>query len=194
MIPNSATARSSGRADQPGLSGASARWFLLGYVALILYGSLYPFSGWVSGRDPLAFLAESTRLQISLGDMVTNVLAYIPLGFLLRRSLYARAIPVVSVTLATIVGFVLSGSVEAVQAYLPERVSSLVDLITNTVGTWIGASLAFSLRGDHALSRELRRIREQWIVRGGVADLGLFGVLAWAFAQLLPLVPSLDVG
>ena len=28
----------------------------LGYAVLVAYGSLYPFSGWVTPRDPLAFL------------------------------------------------------------------------------------------------------------------------------------------
>ena len=32
---------------------------ILGYVALILYGSLYPFSGWTPSPDAFAFLFRS---------------------------------------------------------------------------------------------------------------------------------------
>jgi len=172
----------------------SPGWLLIAYVVLILYGSFYPFSGWVSERDPFAFLSEGARLRISLGDVVTNVLAYVPLGFLLRRSVFGRMSPILEGAKATIAGVALSICVEMVQAYLPTRVSSLVDVMTNTLGTLIGASLATFLHSDHGLTRALRRVYQKWIVQGGVANIGVFGLALWALVQVLPLVPSLDVG
>ncbi|HYA46634.1 MAG TPA: hypothetical protein VEF92_03690, partial [Burkholderiales bacterium] len=44
----------------------------LGYVILVVYGSLYPFSGWVVRRDPFAFLLQGwSGTQVSLGDVGT---------------------------------------------------------------------------------------------------------------------------
>jgi VanZ family protein len=46
------------------------------------------------------------------------------------------------VLLAVIAGFVVSFAIEYLQAYLPARDSSLRDLITNILGTMIGAVAA----------------------------------------------------
>ena len=66
----------------------SGRWGLaaLAYAALIVYGSLYPFSGWTTrGVRLFAFLILDWSGHISRADLVTNVLAYMPLGLLLAR-------------------------------------------------------------------------------------------------------------
>ena len=49
---------------------------------------------------------------------------------------------VVAVVLAVVVGFVVSFAIEWLQAYLPSRDSSMRDLITNGLGTFIGAIVA----------------------------------------------------
>ena len=72
-------------ASRPRLSG---RWGLaaLAYAALIAYGSLYPFSGWTArGVELFAFLVPHWSAHLSRADVVTNVLAYMPLGLLLAR-------------------------------------------------------------------------------------------------------------
>ena len=85
---------------EPAETAANApRWGVLAvvYMALILYGSLYPFSGWVTGRPPTAFIVQPwNELRLSLGDIVTNAVAYVPLGilgyrYLLSTSVAARA-------------------------------------------------------------------------------------------------------
>ncbi|MEM5979678.1 hypothetical protein J4V91_26730, partial [Escherichia coli] len=42
------------------------------------------------------------------------------------------------VLLAMLAGLLLSGAMEAIQTYLPTRVSSNVDLATNTLGALLG--------------------------------------------------------
>jgi VanZ family protein len=48
----------------------------------------------------------------------------------------------VAVVLAVVAGLVVSFAIEYLQAYLPSRDSSLRDLITNVLGTAIGAIAA----------------------------------------------------
>src|SRR6202163_2320523 len=58
----------------------------LAYAALIVYGSLYPFSGWtIRGVKLFAFLSPELAGHLSRADLVTNVLAYMPLGLMLAR-------------------------------------------------------------------------------------------------------------
>ena len=53
------------------------------YAALIVYASLYPFSGWrVPGTGPLDFLIARSG-GWTWFDFISNLLGYLPIGFLL---------------------------------------------------------------------------------------------------------------
>ena len=94
---------------------------LTAYMALILYGSLFPFSGWQSGVDTWAFLEPGMpHHALSLPDMVVNALIYIPIGLLVRISMARRGLPAAALA-ATVLGGLLSLSVETAQAHLPQR-------------------------------------------------------------------------
>jgi VanZ family protein len=78
-------------------------------------------------------------------DIVANILGFIPLGFaaaLLFATLYEMKRAVV---LATLVGAATSLTIEYFQAFLPTRYSGVTDLITNPLGTLIGALLYFAV-------------------------------------------------
>src|ERR1035441_10790701 len=54
------------------------------YVALIVYASLYPFSGWrVPGVGLLDFMLLGWPHWWTWFDLVSNLFGYMPLGFLL---------------------------------------------------------------------------------------------------------------
>lgn len=166
----------------------------LGYAVLVAYGSLYPFSGWVTPRDPLAFLLRWHGTQVSLGDLATNVVAYVPVGLLVYRVLLSKTHAVVAAVLAVAAAFALSLSMELLQGFLPTRVQSTVDLLTNTLGGAVGVMAARLYAPKGVLASMLRRMRSNWLVRGGAADVGLFALATWGLSRLLPLVPSIDVG
>jgi VanZ family protein len=85
-------------------------------------------------------LASPARL---VGDGLLNVAAFVPLGWLLSRGIRDVAASSRSRVL-TVVGFcvLVSLVVETLQFFLPSRYSSLVDVLTNTVGALIGAVVA----------------------------------------------------
>jgi VanZ family protein len=166
---------------------------LLTYVALIVYGGLYPFSGWTASEDTFAFLSAWNIKALSLPDVVVNSLIYLPLGAGIRLAT-ARWRLVFSVLLATLIGGALSLSIETFQSHLPQRVPSLSDFILNTSGSLLGALLVGLLnpRG------RLYTLAHAWRVRsfqpGNEANLVLAALFGWSLSQLSPFVPSIDVG
>ncbi len=116
------------------------------YVALIVYASLYPFSGWHDqGVNPLEFLWSPLPRYWTGFDVTANALGYGPLGFLLALSFLRRGsigpVPTTrtrAITVATLAAAVLSLSMEVLQNYLPSRVSSNVDFGLNVLGALVG--------------------------------------------------------
>ena len=164
------------------------------YGLLIVYGSLYPFSGWIARDDPFAFLHQSLFARVPIPDLLTNLLAYVPLGLTTYLALGRRWPAWVRVFAMTALGFFLSFSMEALQAYVPSRVSSLSDLAANTLGTLTGAFAGRILSADSLLLAWLKSLRSTWVRGDRSADLGLITIGLWAASQLMPFVPSLDVG
>jgi glycopeptide antibiotics resistance protein len=73
-------------------------------------------------------------------DVFTNIAGFVPFGFFcaaylatfgsLRRARWS----------AIVLGFVVSFAIESIQYFLPTRDSSMTDLVTNTIGTALGAA------------------------------------------------------
>ncbi len=111
--------------------------FAGGYIAAILYGSLFPFR-YQPEPDAIRVLLSSTHYVGTVVDVTANVLFYIPLGLLIVLSL---RLPSVRARIAAAVGsgFLLSTIVELLQAHIPGRISNLSDVYANTAGAFAGA-------------------------------------------------------
>lgn len=169
------------------------------YVALIVYASLYPFSGWRDQGIALwAFLGSPWPKYWTAFDFGANAGGYMPLGFLLALSFLRRGDPRVAATsslaavaVATFSSTLLSFVMEALQSYLPSRVASNVDLALNAAGAFAGALLAAALFRFGALER-WGRVRGRWFVddaRGALVLLAL-----WPFALLFPAAVPFGLG
>ena len=100
-------------------------------------------------------------------DALINVAGFVPLGFLV--SAYLRVRGVGRPTLAAMLGgAALSGTIELLQVLLPTRDSSMSDLIANTAGAIIGATLSAQIM----LAPTLVRISHLWRVFPGGYDRG----------------------
>ncbi|EDZ98446.1 VanZ family protein [Burkholderia sp. H160] len=164
---------------------ALARQALLLYTALIVYGSLYPFSGWRSlGLGPFAYLFDPMPQYLTAFDVVANVLGYMPFGALVVLAVYPRWRGTLAVALAFVLGGLLSSMMEAVQTYLPTRIASNLDLAANTLGALVGAAMMSPLTGALLDRGLLRRLRLVWFERGHAALACL--VAAWPFATMYP--------
>ena len=166
---------------------------LLAYTLLLLWGSLYPFTGWQHEAETLGFLSVWSHSRLSAPDLVVNALIYIPLGVCVRLLAWRRsAFP--AVLLATAYGAALSFGVEATQAHLPQRVSSLSDFALNTGGALFGACFASALNPGGRIYTSIGRWRKNTFQPGAEADLALAALAGWALSQLSPFVPSFDLG
>jgi VanZ family protein len=170
------------------------------YVLLVVYASLYPFTGWRNQElPPWEFLFAGWPKYWTGFDVAANIVGYIPLGFLLALSFmrrgnvrfFRRHPNLAAVFVALAAGTALSLCMEALQNFLPSRVASNVDFGLNAGGTLIGAIAATALELAGAIDR-WSQFRERWFIpeaRGALVLLAL-----WPFALLFPASVPLGLG
>jgi len=162
------------------------------YLGLVVYASLYPFGPWRDqGVAPWDFLMAPWPRYWTGFDVVSNVLGYIPLGFLLALSALRSGRGRWVLALSVVPVCVLSLLMESLQVYQTTRVASNVDLLLNVAGGALGALLAWSLEKLGYLLRWVR-VRDQWFVddaRGALVLLAL-----WPPALLFPVAIPFGLG
>lgn len=163
----------------------SSAWTLaLIFAALIFYASLYPFEGWrLQGVAPWSFLWAPWPQYWTGFDLLSNLLGYGPLGFLLALGMMRSGWGAWSWPSAVLWSFLLSLLIETVQNFLVMRVPSNVDLGLNTAGAVLGASAAWMLQRLGALSR-WSQFRAAWFTPQAHGSLVLLAL--WPFAMLYP--------
>jgi len=179
----------------------TSAWPLAGaYGVLVVYASLYPFSGWRNQElPPWEFLFAGWPRYWTGFDLAANVVGYVPLGFLLALSFlrrgnvrfFASHPNLAAIAVAAAAGTGLSFCMEALQNFLPSRVASNVDFGLNMAGTLAGAVLAAGLELAGVLDH-WSRFRERWFIpqaRGALVLLAL-----WPFALLFPAAVPLGLG
>jgi VanZ family protein len=171
----------------------------LAYATLVVYASLYPFSGWRDqGVGPWEFLQSPFPRYWTAFDFAANAIGYAPLGFLVALSAMRRGgftfVPntnQVAILVALLAGGLLSFCMEALQTYLPARVPSNIDFALNVLGTLVGAVAAAGFERAGAIDH-WSRLRTRWFVdeaRGALVLLAL-----WPFALLFPAAVPLGLG
>jgi len=143
-----------------------------GVLALIVYGSLYPFQFHAS--LPFARLLElflhPGPEHLGRGDLISNILLYLPLGFFAVRT-FQRGSAAGRVIVVTILAAMLAISIELTQFYDDGRTASVADASANSAGALIGAIAGVQFGGNLQFAALL--------------------LLAWIGDRLLPFVPTL---
>lgn len=155
------------------------------YAALIVYASLYPFAGWrVPGVSIWSFLSLRFPHWWTGFDLVSNLLGYVPMGALLFGALVRSGRSAAqSLALAVAAGAVLSFTMELLQNFLPQRVSSNVDLALNIAGSLLGA-LAGALVDALGGVARWQTVRERWFIDRSAGGLAL--LVLWPVGLLVP--------
>jgi VanZ family protein len=170
------------------------------YVALIVYASLYPFTGWHDqGLPAWEFLRSPLPPKYWTGfDVGINIVGYVPFGFLLVLTVLRRGNQrltpisnVAAVAISVLCAALLSFCMEMLQSYLPSRVASNLDLALNVLGAATGAVLAAVLELAGAIDR-WSNFRGRWFVRDARGALVLLAL--WPFALLFPPAVPLGLG
>jgi VanZ family protein len=163
---------------------------LLVVIALILYGSFYPwqFHAIVLPGNPLSILLHSwpeSMDRFFYRDAAVNVTLYAPFGvfcFLSMSESRSRALRGAATLAAAIL---LSSSIEMTQLFDAGRVCSLFDVVCNTAGAAAGVAIAATFPG--AISAAVSEVEATGAFRlsGVVALLYLF-----VGYQLFPFFPA----
>ena len=162
------------------------------YAALIVYASLFPFTGWRDqGIVPWAYLRAPWPRYWTGFDLAVNVAGYVPMGLLLALALLRTRRAGVAVLLAGAAATALSFSMECLQSYLPMRVASNVDFALNTAGGWLGALLAWALARLGAIGR-WEQVRTRWF--GSQARGALVLLALWPVGLLFPMPVAYGMG
>lgn len=162
------------------------------YLGLIVYASLYPFTNWRDqGMAPWVYLLAPWPRYWTGFDVVSNVLGYMPLGFLLALSALRSGRGRQALGLAVLGAALLSLTLETLQVYLPDRVPSNLDLVLNTLGAALGALTAWGLEKGGVLQR-WNRFRAHWFVEESRGALVLLAL--WPVALLFPTAVPLGLG
>lgn len=74
-------------------------------------------------------------------NVIKNIGGFVPLGFFFCAYFSLKPFSKRAALLTTILGALVSITIEVLQAYLPTRDSGMTDIITNTFGTWVGVML-----------------------------------------------------
>ena len=156
-----------------------------------MYVSLTPFRGWQDqGLSFIDVLDAPLAQTYTWFDFALNCFSYFPLGFLLAYMLRSRLNSVSVLLITTLVGLLFSLLMEYTQLYLPSRVSSNTDLLSNSSGAFAGAAFALII-ASHSWFSQIRNLHDKWFKHGRISDFGLALVALWIFAQINPSLPML---
>jgi len=165
---------------------SSATPLALMMAALVVYASLYPFTGWRwpvgSGLSALLVLPWPPW-QTPL-DEAFNFAGYLPLGLLVTIAAVHSGLRLrTAVLLALMLPALLSYGTEVMQHFLPGRHPSLKDWLMNVLGALTGALLAALLHATGLLQR-WQRLRQRWFLRQSAGALALLAL--WPVGLLFP--------
>lgn len=167
------------------------RYLVVAYLLFIIYVSLSPLSGWQDqGLSFTDVLAAPLSQTFTWFDFILNFTSYMPLGLLITYILHKHFPPLKTMLLATLFGLALSLTMEYLQLYLPTRVSSNTDLLSNTFGALTGAAFALHIT-QYNWFHQLGNWHDKFFRRGRVSDFGLALIFLWIFAQTNPTLPML---
>jgi VanZ family protein len=153
-------------------------------IAVIVYGSLYPFQFRIptTGGGPIKALADSRLTAFGAGDFIANVLLYIPLGYFGVLALACS--PGLRLLIVIICGTLLSAAVELVQHFDAERMTSAADIYANSAGTVLGSLAATVL--SRPLHIPLMAAFSQKPIPAAL-------IAAWTGYRLYPYIPTIDL-
>lgn len=160
-------------------------WIAAGIVVVIIYGSLFPFHFHPdhTTAGPLRGLLSTWGAVPGRGDLLANVLLYIPYGLFsvpVRRRWPALA----RILLVVFGGMMLSSALELAQFYLPGRIPALSDVYANTIGALLGSAAGVLVFG---------KSQRRPIVNVELRPFVVLLLACWLGYRLFPYVPTIDL-
>lgn len=175
--------------DQPIPRRWLALWVASVCVAVIVYASLQPFSGWIAPEPTMQFFLWQWSQRWRFNDVVFNVVAYVPLGAALVIAGPRAWSLSLKVVVALNFSLLLSLAMETAQMWLPTRYASVYDTLANVAGALLGAMIGRALIAFERLTTLANRLRDELIVAGPSGELKFVLLMVWLLAQINPAIP-----
>ncbi len=166
------------------------RFIFVLIVILIGYGSLYPFNFHEAHLSNINFLQWlfNWEHRTTRGDILGNVLLFIPFGFFgalsLRKQLQKNFWFWSLLFIVSGVSYALF--LQVLQIYLPSRVSTSGDALFNLLGLMLGFCFSVFIASRHLA---------HWLDNDNLVahlSIPLILCICWLSYQLFPFIPSLD--
>lgn len=164
-----------------------ARWLAVATLALILYGSLFPFRFGATDATLPDIVRNLEFARASRGDVVANLLLYMPFGLFVMLARPAAWSRWQGFAFACLLGTLISLGVELLQGFSHERVQSLTDLTLNAAGAALGAVLALLYQAMG------RTIHIPGIGTHRPHPIPMSLLVLWLAFRLAPFVPTIDL-
>jgi VanZ family protein len=155
-------------------------------IAVIVYGSLYPFDFSVPGHGegPVFTLFKSWEARPGRGDFISNTLLYVLFGLFGVLSFQRQTSFWLRLPIIIIGGTLLSIAMELSQYFDAGRVTSASDIYANVIGAILGSLGAIALS-------------EKWRVplfdEISETPIPAFLMVVWVSYRLYPYVPTIDL-
>lgn len=166
-------------------SGRNTQLAMALLIGMIIYGSLYPFAFHAvpDGVGPLRMLLNKWDETPGRGDFVSNILLYIPLGFVGMISVGKRA-SLWRLAAVVAIGATLSVMMESAQYYDAGRDPEATDVYSNTIGVIVGASIGWVFGQDF-----------RWPLLGELSANRIPALLlmSWLGYRLYPYEPTINL-
>ena len=156
-------------------------------VAIIVYGSTFPFSfampEW--NTQNWANWLTTVEQRTTNGDLLSNLLTFIPLGYFAYYYLKARiSSKFINAIIVLSGGFLFAFLLQVVQFFIPSRVPTVGDALFDLWGIILGVALA--MLAEWGINQNLR-LKEHW-QQAFMAPLLL--IILWCLYQLFPFFPE----
>jgi VanZ family protein len=174
--------------DTPRSTPRPLLWMVL---VLIAYASLYPFAfHWrhlweMLNRHWLTIMVHARSAPV---DTVANLFFYIPLGFTLTHRVAPSRALAVRLLICTLIGLMVSFTLEVVQFAVPSRTPSLLDVLLNTLSTSLGVMLAIFYARI-----EGRWNSGGWLRQSRIDPIVAVMLIAWLCLVAAPFIPRLGI-
>lgn len=169
-----------------GDSRSALRWLALLCVVLVTHGSLYPWRFEWPARPAAAWahMMQQTSWWTGLGDVVGNVVLFVPVGVLGLLVLeHASLRPALRTALVLCGGVAFAFALQVAQIFVPARDAALSDVAWNALGLASGMLLARVARTVAARG---------WMHAGSTLPLPMLLAGLWLALEWWPFVPTID--
>jgi VanZ family protein len=162
------------------------------YGLAIVYASLSPFGPWIALAPGTPWFLFAPVGRFTRFDFAQNVIAYVPFGLFVAL-VRARASPLARIVAGTLTGVLLSLAMETLQMWLPPRDASVVDLVANGLGAFVGGVLGAALARAEPIKPRISHARTNVFIGGHLGDVGIALIVVWLAAQINPGIPLFAV-